>query len=151
MTVSGPFGRLILQEQTPKRYIFVATSTGVTPYRSMIPRLNQRLSEHPDLEIVVIEGVQTQENLLYADEFLNWAKTNPRVTFRGFLSREQPSQDHLRAGYVQQGFAELSLNPANDQIYLCGNPAMIDAAFQQLQEKGFSSPQIIREKYISSK
>jgi len=35
-------------------------------------------------------------------------------------------------------------------VYLCGNPGMIDAAFELLKEHHFSAPQIIREKYISA-
>ncbi len=151
LQVSGPFGRLILKEETPKRYIFVATSTGITPYRSMISRLQQRLEAHPELSIVVLEGVQTQHDLLYADDFLRWAAQTPRVIFRGFLSREQCNEPHLHHGYVQHGFADLQLNPTEDHVYLCGNPAMIDDAFQLLQNQGFSSQHIIREKYISSK
>jgi ferredoxin-NADP reductase len=151
LQVSGPFGRLILKEDTPKRYIFVATSTGITPYRSMIPLLQQRLEANPDLSIVVLEGVQKQQDLLYADDFISWAEQTPRMIFRGFLSREQPNEPHLHHGYVQHGFADLQLNPAEDHVYLCGNPAMIDDAFQWLQNQGFSSQQIIREKYISSK
>jgi ferredoxin-NADP reductase len=117
----------------------------------MIPLLQQRLSADPNLSIVIMEGVQKQQDLLYADDFLMWATQTPRVMFRGFFSREQPNQPHLRHGYIQHGFAELQLNPAQDHVYLCGNPAMIDDTFQLLQNQGFSSQQIIREKYISSK
>lgn len=149
--VTGPFGRLILKEEPPKRYIFVATSTGVTPYRSMIPSLKQRLEHDSNVSVVILEGVQKHEDLLYEQEFLTWAKMSPQVTFKAFLSREQYSGDHIYQGYVQQGFSDLNLNPAEDCIYLCGNPAMIDDAFALLKDQGFSSQQIIREKYISSK
>lgn len=151
LQISGPFGRLILREDIPKRYILIATSTGVTPYRSMIPELQNRLDEHPDLSVVILEGVQKQVDLLYADDFLSWAAKNPRVTFCGFLSRDNPHEPHLQRGHVQAGFSALNLNPSEDHVYLCGNPAMIDESFALLQNLGFASPHIIREKYISSK
>src|SRR4051812_27219337 len=58
--ISGPFGRLVLKDEIPKRYILVATSTGVTPYRSMLDELKRRLQSHPQLKIVILEGVQTR-------------------------------------------------------------------------------------------
>ena len=37
---SGPYGRFCLMDaDTNQRYIFVATGTGVTPYRAMLPQL----------------------------------------------------------------------------------------------------------------
>lgn len=152
LQMTGPFGRLILKDNHPRRYILVATSTGVTPYRSMIPALQQRLDLDPALSVVIFEGVQTQQDLLYEQDFLAWAAQSPRVTFRAFLSRQSgdPKQAHIRHGYVQHGFSELDLNVDQDYVYLCGNPAMIDDAFEILKEQGFSTQQIVREKYISS-
>lgn len=149
--INGPFGRLICKEESPKRYIFVATSTGVTPYRAMIPELKKRL-ENSNLKIVILEGVQKREDLLYGEEFKTFARQYPeQVIFRPYLSRE--SANHLLegeySGYVQLAFPELNLRPENDMIYLCGNLAMIDDAFEYLKEQGFTTQQIIREKYIS--
>jgi NAD(P)H-flavin reductase len=47
-------------------------------------------------------------------------------------------------------FGSLDLSPTTDVVYLCGNPNMIDEAFQLLVDAGFPIPQIRREKYISS-
>ena len=111
LQVSGPFGRLVLKEPAPKRYILLATSTGVTPYRAMIPALQQHLDAHPDASVVIFEGVQKQAEVLYTQDFLDWAARNPRVLFRAYLSREtltEPSA-HIRYGHVQAGFDDLNL------------------------------------------
>lgn len=149
--INGPFGRLILKDEVPKRYILVATSTGVTPYRAMIGELKKRLQAHPDLQVVVLQGVQKREDVLYRDEFLALAESCPRVIFRAHLSREpkESLESHEYAGYVQNSFPELDLNPQQDMVYLCGNPGMIDDAFAYLKDNGFAMQQIIREKYIS--
>jgi len=152
INVNGPFGRLICKEPLPKRYIFVATSTGVTPYRSMIPSLKQQLIENPKFKIVILQGVQFREDILYPQEFKNFAKEYPnQIVFRSYLSRVPAHQllEGERSGYVQQAFPELNLNPDNDLVYLCGNPAMIDDSFSYLKEHNFTTQQIIREKYIS--
>lgn len=151
ININGPFGRLILKDETPKRYIFVATSTGVTPYRAMLPSLRQRLLSNPDLEVVILLGVQHSDEVLYADEFMAFANEFENVRFCACLSREKEENllSHERCGYVQHCFDNLAVNPETDMIYLCGNPAMIDDSFAMLKEKGFGTQQIIREKYIS--
>lgn len=152
ININGPFGRLILKEDMPKRYIFVATSTGVTPYRSMLDELKVRLQSNPELRVVILQGVQKHGDVLYADEFISFATQYPQVNFRAHLSREckDTLDTHEHLGYVQSAFPELALNPQEDMIYLCGNPGMIDEAFGYLKEQGFSMQQIIREKYISA-
>ncbi|MDF1758201.1 MAG: ferredoxin--NADP reductase [Legionellaceae bacterium] len=152
--VSGPFGKLILKEQTPKRYIFIATSTGVTPFRAMMPELENRLNANPDLSCIIMLGVQKRQDVLYSQEFQDWAaRLAGRVEFKACLSREtlHELESHEIKGHVQDGFADINLNPDEDVVYLCGNPAMIDDSYAILTEKGFTTQNIIREKYISSK
>lgn len=153
ININGPFGRLILKEEQPKRYILVATSTGVTPYRAMINELTKRLHANPKLQVVILQGVQKHGDVLYDQEFLHFATLFPhQVTFRAHLSRgnQENLNDHEYLGYVQHAFPSLSLNPEEDMVYLCGNPGMIDDAFNYLKEHGFGLQQIIREKYISA-
>ena len=59
--------------------------------------------------------------------------------------------DYQHKGYVQTGFDNYNLDPETDMIYLCGNPGMIDAAYEILLAKGFTARTVRREKYISSK
>lgn len=152
LQITGPYGRLILKETPPRRYILLSTSTGVTPYRAMIPALQQHLDTHPGSSVVVFQGVPKEIDILYADDFIKWAAQSPRVLFRAYLSREQLDEtpEHICYGHVQSGFADLDLNAEQDFVYLCGNPAMIDESFELLKEQGFSTQQIVREKYISS-
>ena len=153
VNMTGPFGRLVLKENTPKRYILVATSTGVTPYRAMLAELKKRLQHNPELQVVLLQGVQKREDILYGDEFTELAAYSDRVTFQAHLSREEHvnAGQHESAGYVQSAFTQLQLNPEQDMVYLCGNPGMIDESFSLLKDQGFTMQQIIREKYISGK
>lgn len=150
--INGPFGRLILRQEPVTRYILVATSTGITPYRSMLNQLAQRLKEQADLEIIIMQGIQTREDLLYGDDFINFTHTNKRTRFSAYYSRE--TRDDLlefeHKGYVQTGLEALNLNPSQDIVYLCGNPGMIDESYALLTEKGFDISRVRREKYISN-
>lgn len=150
--VSGPFGRLILKEEPVKRLFLLATGTGITPYRAMLPALSEKIAQL-DIQICIAQGVQFRADTLYSEDFLAWSQQHPyHAEYRTYLSREDLSQTkaaHEHSGYVQQSLANASVD--GDIIYLCGNPLMIDAAFAQLQAAGFASSQIRREKYISSK
>lgn len=150
--INGPFGRLTLKDEIPGRYIFVATSTGVTPFRAMLSQLKQRMENNPNLHIVFLQGVQKKEDLLYADDFYHFAQNHPQVRFIPCFSREakESIQGEERCGYVQHTFPELNLNPMQDVVYLCGSAAMIDESFIDLKNRSFAMQQVIREKYISN-
>jgi len=151
ININGPFGRLILKEEPVKRYILMATSTGVTPYLSMLDEIAGKFTQNPDLKVVVIQGVQKKEDLLYGKEFQAFDNQHPRFQFRAHYSREQGNDlSHFEyKGYVQTAFDSLHLDPENDIVYLCGNPGMIDDSFEQLKSLGFTIANIRREKYIS--
>lgn len=151
---NGPFGRLTMKDGAEKRYVLVATSTGVTPYRAMLPEIKRRIAADPNFNCVILQGVQKSQDILYNQEFVDFAaEVGTQMQFRAFLSREVSSSllSHEYKGHVQDGFPDLKLNPEHDIVYLCGNPAMIDDAFALLQEQGFTTQNIVREKYISSK
>jgi ferredoxin-NADP reductase len=151
---SGPYGRFcLLPDDGNRRYLLIATGTGVTPYRAMLPQLAAMIAER-DLQVVLLQGARSREELLYGDEFRAFADAHPgNFRFVPCLSRELPAQPHpdARHGYVQQFLAEFAPDPAGDIAYLCGNPNMVDACFEALKEAGLDVRRIRREKYVSSK
>jgi ferredoxin-NADP reductase len=152
LTISGPYGRLILKDEPDVgRYFLVATSTGITPYRSMLESLDKKCQVNPSLEVVIIQGVQYKKDGLYADEFLNFQKTHKNASFYCAYSRELDAElcPHERKGHVQSVINSLSPNPDKDIVYLCGNPAMIDDTFSALKALEFDPKNIRREKYLS--
>ena len=150
---SGPYGRFCLMPgDANRRYLFIGTGTGVTPYRAMLPLIEKLIAER-GIEVVLLFGARTPEELLYADEFRAFADAHPQFRFVPCFSRELPEHPHadVRHGYVQQFLAEFSPNPATDIAYLCGNPNMVDACFEQLKAAGLPIAHVRREKYVSSK
>jgi ferredoxin-NADP reductase len=154
---SGPFGRFCLMPQdSNRRYLLIGTGTGVTPYRAMLPLLERQIAER-GIEVVLLFGARTPDELLYGDEFRAFAEAHPAFRFVPCFSRELPApgsaHDHpdVRHGYVQQFLAEFAPEAEGDIAYLCGNPNMVDACFEALKDHGLPVPQIRREKYVSSK
>lgn len=152
-TAAGPVGRLVLKdEEKPKRYILVGTGTGIAPYRAMIPVLEKRLNEDQELEVMILFGIRNPTERFYTDDFEALAARNPRARFYTCYSQEvvkDPSPYEWN-GRVTHYLKELTFDPANDIVYLCGNPAMIDDAFVLLQEAGFDHKNVKREKYVFS-
>jgi len=150
---SGPFGRFcLLPGDSNQRYLLVGTGTGVTPYRAMLPEL-ARLIRERGIEVVLLFGARNPTELLYGDEFAAFAETTPGFRFVPCYSRELPGvpRPDDRRGYVQDALAEFAPDPQRDIAYLCGNPNMVDAAFETLKAAGLPVPHIRREKYVSSK
>ncbi len=150
---SGPYGRFCLQAaDSHPRYLLLATGTGVTPYRAMLPQIETLLASG-DREVVLLYGARSEQELLYGEEFEAFAQAHPGFTFHGCLSRQARTipRPGDRSGHVQNVLAELGPSAERDIAYLCGNPNMVDAAFATLKEFGLPVPQIRREKYISSR
>jgi len=157
VTASGPFGRFcLLPADNNRRYLLIGTGTGITPYRAMLPLIDQLMSRR-GVEVVLLQGARTPEELLYGDEFRAFAEAHPGFRFVPCFSRELPApgsaQDHadVRHGYVQNALAEFAPDAVADVVYLCGNPNMVDACFEALKAAGLPVPHIRREKYVSSK
>ncbi len=155
LKITGPFGRLILKAEIPqRRLILIATSTGITPYRSMLPELNKYLAQSSQHQIEILQGAQKVEHLLFTQDFIGFCQHHPmQAQFSAALSREQEYIGDLNFktyhGYVQENLKQKSPNPEQDLIYLCGNPKMIDETTELLKSMNFNIQNIIREKYIS--
>lgn len=151
MTVSGPFGRLVLKEPHPKRYILISTGTGVAPYRSMIEQI-KTLPE--STSTIVVQGVRLPEDCLYSEDFIKTSQENDNFKFKACYSQVADTADlaeHEYKGRVQVALDELNLNAEHDICYLCGNPAMVDEVFKNLKEIGFNNRNVRREKYVFSR
>ena len=154
---SGPFGRFcLLPNDGNRRYLLIGTGTGVTPYRAMLPLIESLIASR-GIEVVLLQGARTPEELLYGDEFRAFANAQPQFRFVPCFSRELPdagsphAHADVRHGSVQAALAEFAPDAQGDIAYLCGNPNMVDACFEALKEHGLPIPQIRREKYVSNK
>lgn len=153
LDTSGPYGRFCLHDdETPERLVLVATGTGVTPYRAMLPEIARRAGED-GTRVVLVQGARRREEVLYAGEFAAFARAHPGFEYQSRISRQQPDDPQAweRPGHVQDAFEALAPNPETDIVYLCGNPDMIDDGVTRLKERGFTPRNLRREKYVSNR
>lgn len=150
---SGPYGRFCLMDtDTNRRYLLVATGTGVTPYRAMLPQI-RTLRSTRGCTFALVYGARNEAELLYGDEFEAFAREVPGFSFHACFSRMPRAvpRPHDRNGRAQVALGELGPNSEHDIAYLCGNPNMVDETFAMLKEAGLPVPQIRREKYVSAR
>src|SRR5690606_41804625 len=85
---SGPYGRFCLMPADEnRRYLLVATGTGVTPYRAMLPKLAELIRTR-DIEVVVLFGCRTPAEQPYAEDFRAFAAEHPRLRYITCFSRD---------------------------------------------------------------
>ena len=130
-----------------RRLVFVATGTGIAPFRSML--LDHLPKLHP--HITLLFGVRHENALLYRAELEELAMEYP--TFRFLPTVTRPTERWTgRTGRVQTHLDEaLALHEpeeiSNVDVYICGMPEMVDDVRKQLKQRGFDRRQIIYEKY----
>ena len=130
------------------RVVFVATGTGIAPFRSML--LEHLPKTHPP-HVTLLFGVRHENALLYREELEQLAKEYPTFQFLPTVTR--PSEEWQgRTGRVQTHLDEaLAMHqyedPSTVDVYICGMPEMVDEVRKLLKARGFDRKQIIYEKY----
>lgn len=129
------------------RAVFIATGTGIAPFRSML--LDHLPKTHP--RITLLFGVRYEHGLLYRDEFEELQARYEHFRFLPTVTR--PRDDWAgRTGRVQAHLDEaLAIQSFEDQstvdVYVCGLKEMVDDIRRELKARGFDRKQIIYEKY----
>jgi ferredoxin--NADP+ reductase len=128
-----------------KAVILIATGTGLAPYISM---LRTMLVNDAQRRFVVLHGARYGWDLGYRGELESLARLRPNLTYIPSITR--PDQDphfHGHTGRIQtlveQGVLEkesgVALNPAQAEVFLCGNPEMVNVVKVLLEAKGFAA------------
>ena len=140
--MTEPLGFFVIRNPT-KDAVFVATGTGIAPFRPMVP---EYLSHPQAQELTLIFGVRYESSLYYREEFEALAASHANFRFWPTLSRPEPSWSG-RTGHIQLHLLEAIGDRRDLDVYICGLKAMVDDVRAILKEMGFDRKQIIFEKY----
>ena len=145
ITFQGPFGDFILHP--PMRdTIFIATGTGIAPFRSMLHWLLADQQRHQGRELWLLFGARSEQDLYYRDEFERLASEHSNFHFVPTLSRASTEWKGLR-GYVQEHVQEIVGDRKDMHAYICGLDKMVKANRELLKGLGWERPSIRYEKY----
>lgn len=126
-----------------KDIVLVSTGTGLSPFVSMV---REHLDSDKFNSFTVIHGTRIQSDLGYRQELEKLSKESKKFSYIPALTREPDGSSwsgergRVPSLLEKSKFKELTgrdLDPDKTQIFLCGNPAMIEDVVVQLQGLGF--------------
>jgi ferredoxin--NADP+ reductase len=126
-----------------KHVLMIGTGTGLAPYMSM---LRSELVCNGPRQFVVVHGARFSWDLGYRTELTGLARHCGNFHYVPVITR--PAEDVTwrgRSGYLQNVIASdaveqetgLALTPDNFDIFLCGNPGMIETVIGWAEARGF--------------
>ena len=139
----GPSGRFVLSEDISRDITFIATGTGLAPFRPMI---NFLINSNFKNKINLYFTVSYKKDLFYIDEFLELAKINNNFNFHYSISRPSKDDIDLNHGRVTSLIDSLH-NDFNGDFYICGLTDMIEDVQKLLCNKGVDINNIHFERY----
>ena len=140
--MSAPLGFFVIRDPS-KEAVFIATGTGIAPFRAMAPGY---LSHADAGQLTLIFGVRHERTIYYRNDFEALAGKFPNFHFWPTLSRAESSWTG-RTGHVQTHLIEAIGDRRDLDVYICGLKAMVDDVRAILKGLGFDRKRIIFEKY----
>ena len=142
VTCPGILGTFVLREPV-RETVFVATGTGIAPFRGMLMDAFARGLTQP---FTLIFGARYEHGLVFAEEFRAMAECRENFRFLPALTRPEPGWTGA-TGRVQPLLLDRIGERRDLDVYLCGMKVMVDETRQLLKARGFDRKQIIVEKY----
>ena len=141
----GPFGDFILRPPL-RDTIFIATGTGIAPFRSILHWLLADSARHQDKQLWLLFGNRTEKDIYYHEEFLKLVAQRSNFRYLPTLSRGAAEWQGLR-GYVQDHLLGIVQGRSDMHAYICGLDKMIKANRELLKGLGWDRKSILYEKY----
>jgi len=140
----GPFGDFTTRKTKNKKMIFIATGTGIAPFKAMIEK---ELKKDKNKKIDLIFGVRYGKDIFYKEFFEKLAQEHENFKFTLTLTRP-PAHWQGNSGRVTRFVEKIDdTDVQQNDFYICGLTAMIESVNKILLKKGLPKEQIFFEKY----
>lgn len=146
--LSGPYGRFVLRTDRPEPSVLIAGGTGLAPIASMI-----RHALEDDVEgighMTLYQGARTREGIYDVDLFRDLEARYPaRFAYRPCLSEE--AAEGFASGMVTDVLNDHHETLKGHIGYVCGPPAMVEAALRTLMLKRLFPRDIYKEEFLDA-
>ncbi len=141
--VQGPAGEFTWQAEPRAAALLIGVGTGIAPLRALI---QEELRRPRATRLLLLAGHRAPEDVLFADDFAELARREPRFTFLPTLTG---AHEHWigRRGRVQAQLAEAVASLGELDAYLCGRLDMVSEVTIALELLGVPRARIRSEGY----
>ena len=155
VTLSAPYGQFYHRPNS-SQMVCIAGGSGMSAIKSL---LEECVLQQVERDCIYLFGAREQKDLYCAEEMqkiqAGWHK-DYNFTYVPVLSAEPEGSEwsgptgfvttYFQENYVESG----GINLEDAQGYLCGPPAMIDAAVDLLKEAGIAEESIFFDKFLDA-
>jgi len=131
--ITGPFGFFVLRDNEPTKknhFTFIATGTGIAPFRSII-------LSNPSIDYELIHGVRHGYEAYDSSDY-------PEDRYNLCTSREHGENFY---GHVTQYLKKHGINK-NSIFYICGNSGMVNDVTEYLEQNEITLENIRTEVFF---
>ncbi len=144
LIMRGPFGDFYYRE-SDRDILMIATGTGLAPIMSILRFMHK---EKIQRKTTLFFGTRLEGDLYCVEELKNLEKELLEFSFIPTLSREADSTSwEGERGRVTALIEQRIPDGADLDIYICGNPEMVDSCLEILKVKGVPEDQIFFDKF----
>jgi ferredoxin-NADP reductase/ferredoxin len=144
LALRGPQGSFTVDEASPAARWFVAGGTGVAPMLSMLRHMAE-FGDNRDCRLFF--GVNRQEELFAIDAIEELAKVLPQLQTTICVWKPGPDWRGFSGTPVDALAKALTSSAARPDIYLCGPPALIEAAEAIALAAGVEHDRVFSEQF----
>lgn len=144
LRLNGPLGTFFLRDNANADVFFLATGTGIAPFKAILESLTQVTEVQRPNSITVLWGGRKPEDL-----YIDIATIPGQHRCIPVISRSNEGWIGAK-GYVQDHLLSLAPDLSNAAVYACGSASMINGAKQSLCSAGLSSKRFYSDAFVSS-
>jgi len=149
VTAIGPFGAFHIKE-TGRERVYLGGGAGMAPLRSHLSWLLE--TQKITTRVSYWYGARSLQEMFYQDYFEALVRQNPNFSFHAALS-DPLAEDHWsgESGFIhdvlKRAYLDSHPDPKSIEYFLCGPPAMIQAATVMLKNLGVPPTQIACDEF----
>ena len=145
--MDGPFGNLVLHNNSARAAVLLAGGIGITPFRSMVVRAAHEKLPH---RIFLFYSNRRPEDAPFLEELEALQKQNPNYQLIATMTEMEKSKRAWKGetGLIDKAMLNRYVRGASSPVYyIAGPPAMVQGLHQMLNQAGVDDDDIRAEDF----